>query len=110
MINGRSAPLEVINTDGQDKQDCEINAGKRLIRRIRKNHPKLRISIVADSLYSKQPMIENIGQEHMHFVLVAKEEDWSTYREREPLVKYPVFLYTIQKDGFIAMSGWRLFP
>ncbi len=52
------APEEVRNTDGKDKQDCEINAGKRLISKIRKAHPKLKIIIVADSLYSKQPFIE----------------------------------------------------
>jgi hypothetical protein len=74
-------PEEVINTDGQDKQDCEINAGKRLIRKIRKNHPKLSITIVADSLYSKQPFIKDLGREHMHFVLVAKEEDHKVLME-----------------------------
>jgi hypothetical protein len=75
------SPEAVTNTDGQDKQDCETNAGKRLIRKIRKDHPKLRIIIVADSLYSKQPMIEDLGREHMHFVLVAKEEDHKVLME-----------------------------
>lgn len=74
-------PEEVTNADGQDKQDCEINAGKRLIRKIRKDHPKLRIIIVADSLHSKQPMVEAIKNEHMHFVLVAKEEDHKVLME-----------------------------
>jgi len=38
-------PEEVINTDGQEKQDCEISAGKRLIGKIRRDHPKLRVII-----------------------------------------------------------------
>jgi hypothetical protein len=71
----------VTNTDGQDKQDCEINAGKRLIGKIRKDHPKFHIIIVADSLYSKQPFIEDLGCEHMRFVLVAKEEDHKVLME-----------------------------
>lgn len=75
------SPEEVTNADGQDKQDCEINAGKRLIRKIRKDHPKLRIIIVGDSLYSKQPMIKDLGHKHMHFVLVAKEEDHKVLME-----------------------------
>lgn len=75
------SPEEVINTDGQDKQDCEINAGKRLIRKIREDHPKLRIIIVADGLYSKQPMVKDLGREHMHFVLAAKEEDHKVLME-----------------------------
>ena len=75
------APEEVRNTDGTDKQDCEITAGKRLIRKLRKNHPHLPLIIVADSLYSKQPFIETVAKEHMHYVLVAKEEDHKVLME-----------------------------
>ena len=45
-------PEAVKNTDGSKKQDCEINAGKRMINKIHKSHPKLKIVIVADSLHS----------------------------------------------------------
>lgn len=69
------APEEVKNTDGKEKQDCEINAGKRLLARIRKSHPKLPLIIVADSLYSKQPTIGEMSGLHMNYVLVAKPED-----------------------------------
>jgi hypothetical protein len=68
-------PEEVRNTDGVDKQDCEITAGKRLVRTLRKDHPHLPLIIVADSLYSKQPFIEALAKEGMRYVLVAKEED-----------------------------------
>jgi hypothetical protein len=69
------APEEVKNTDGRDKQDCEIEAGKRLVRKIRRSHVKLKIIIVGDSLYSKQPFMEGLGEERMRYVLVVKEED-----------------------------------
>ncbi len=69
------APEEVSNTDGTQKQDCESNAGKRLLQKIRKAHPKLPIIIVGDSLYSKQPFIEELKAKGMRYVLVAKEED-----------------------------------
>jgi hypothetical protein len=69
------APEEVRNADGTDKQDCEITAGKRLIRKLRKNHAHLPLIIVADSLYSKQPFVEALRKERMRYVLVAKEED-----------------------------------
>jgi hypothetical protein len=45
------SPEEVRNTDGQDKQDCETNAGKRLLIKIRQSHPKLPLIIIADSLF-----------------------------------------------------------
>jgi DDE_Tnp_1-associated/Transposase DDE domain len=69
------APEEVKNTDGKEKQDCEINAGKRLLGKIRRSHPKLPLVVVADSLYSKQPAIEEMSRLHMNYVLVAKPED-----------------------------------
>lgn len=75
------APEEVRNTDGADKQDCEINAGKRLIEKLRRVHPKLSFIIVADGLYSKQPFIMKGRSEDMRYVLVAKESDHKVLME-----------------------------
>ena len=69
------APEPVQNSDGQDKQDCEINAGKRMLKKIRKAHPKLRIIIGGDGLYSKQPFVTELKANRMSFVLVAKPDD-----------------------------------
>lgn len=69
------APEQIQNTDGADKQDCEINAGKRAVKKIRKYHPKLGIIVVGDSLYSKQPFIKELKDLKMSFILVAKPKD-----------------------------------
>ena len=69
------APEAVRNTDGKDKQDSEIEAGKRLIKKIRKSHPKLKIIIIADSLHSKQPFIQEVKANGMSYILVAKSDD-----------------------------------
>jgi hypothetical protein len=69
------SPEEVKNVDGKEKQDCETNAGKRLLKRIRTSHPRLSFAVVADSLYSKQPTIEEITALRMNYVLTAKPED-----------------------------------
>jgi len=74
-------PEEVKNSDGAEKQDCEINAGKRLIEKLRKIHPKLPLIIVGDGLYSKQPFILKVCSEQMHYVLVAKETDHEVLME-----------------------------
>jgi len=68
-------PEAVKNTAGKEKQDCETEAGKRLIKKIRKAHPKLKIIIVADSLHSKQPLIEEAKAAGMSYILVAKPDD-----------------------------------
>lgn len=69
------APEAVRNTDGTNKQDCETKAGKRLLKKLRKSHPKLKIIIVGDSLYSKQPFIEEVKAGGMNYILVAKPDD-----------------------------------
>jgi hypothetical protein len=69
------APEPVANTDGNTKQDCEINAAKRIVKSIRAIHPKLKIAITADGLYSKQPFIDVLKANRMSFILVAKPTD-----------------------------------
>ncbi|MCK5542213.1 MAG: transposase [Desulfobacterales bacterium] len=69
------APEPIQNTDGATKQDCEINAGKRLLKKIRSTHPKLKITIGGDGLYSKQPFINELKANNMSFILVAKQSD-----------------------------------
>ena len=66
------APEAIQNTDGTEKQDCEINAGKRLIKKIRKTHPKLKIIVGGDDLFSNQPFINELKAAGMSFILVAK--------------------------------------
>lgn len=69
------APEPIIKTDGSDKNDCERSAGKRLIGKIRAAHPKLKILITGDGLYSNQPFIDALKTHGMSFVLVAKPDD-----------------------------------
>lgn len=69
------APEPIQNKDGSTKQDCEINAGKRIISKIRKAHPKLKIIIAGDGLYSKQPFIDELKTAGMSYILVAKPTD-----------------------------------
>ncbi len=68
-------PEEIHNTDGNTKQDCERNAAKRLIPKIRKDHPQLGLIIVGDDLFSNQPFILKLLQARMHYILVAKPTD-----------------------------------
>jgi len=68
-------PEAVRNTDGSEKQDCETNAAKRLLEKIKKAHPKLPLIIVGDGLYAKQPMIESTTSSGMHYVFTCKPDD-----------------------------------
>ena len=56
------APEFIRNSDGRGgeyhKQDCEMNAGHRMLERLRSDYPRMAAIIVADGLYSKQPFVE----------------------------------------------------
>lgn len=65
---------EVRNTDGREKQDCELNAGKRLIQRLRQEHRQLPLVITGDDLYAHEPFILDLRALRLSFVLVAKPE------------------------------------
>jgi hypothetical protein len=63
---------EVRHTDGQQKQDCELTAAKRLVKRLRAEHRQLPVCIVGDDLYGHEPFIAELRARRMRFVLVAK--------------------------------------
>ncbi len=69
------APEFIRRQDGSSKQDCETNAGKRAIRRMRREYRQLPIIIVADSLYSTGPFVRELMQLRYSYLLVAKPED-----------------------------------
>ena len=62
----------ILNSDGNEKQDCEINAGKRLIERLRREHARLDMLILGDAMFAHEPMIERLKQMQMPFVLSVK--------------------------------------
>jgi hypothetical protein len=63
---------EVRNSDGKDKQDCELNAAKRLIPRLRQEHPQLPLIMGGDDLYCHEPFIAQLRELRLHHVLVCK--------------------------------------
>lgn len=63
---------EVRNTDGETKQDCEINAGKRLMVRFRQEHRQMHAIVSGDDLYAHEPFVQQLTQNRFPFVLVAK--------------------------------------
>ena len=71
----RVVPLdveEVRNSDGSDKQDCELNAANRLIARVRQEHPQLPLIIGGDDLYCHEPFIAQLRALRLQHVLVCK--------------------------------------
>ena len=69
-------PEPIANSEtGYQKQDCEINAAKRFIAHLKKDHPRLGVLITGDGLFSKAPMVNLVLENKMHFLFVAKPND-----------------------------------
>lgn len=69
------APEPIVKQDGDTKNDCERNASKRLLHKIREEHPHLKLIVVEDGLASNAPHIRLLKKLHMHFLLGAKPDD-----------------------------------
>jgi hypothetical protein len=62
---------EVRHEDGQQQQDCELNAGQRLIERLRQQHPQLKRCATGDDLYAHEPFVRKLRERRMGFGLVG---------------------------------------
>lgn len=69
------APEPIVKQDGDNKNDCERNASKRLLLKIRDEHPNLKLIIIEDGLASNAPHIRQLKSLWMHFLLGAKPDD-----------------------------------
>jgi len=66
------AAEDIYNIDGNTQQDCETNAGKRLIPVLQATYPKLGLIITGDDLFSRQPTIEAVLAAGKTTIFVAK--------------------------------------
>ena len=80
-------PEAIKNTDGAKKQDCEMNAAKRFVKRLKKAHPRQQFIICGDGLMSKQPLIEATLAEGFNVLFMAKKDDHKYMYEW--LAEYP---------------------
>jgi hypothetical protein len=83
----RAGSHQVLPIDGEEvrnataesaPQDCEVTAAKRLIARLRREHPQMAQIVIGDDLYSHVPFIEQLQQQRQHYVLVAKPSSHAT--------------------------------
>ena len=69
------APEPIQKQDGATKNDCERNAAKRLLPKIRRQHPHLKFIVIEDGLASNGPHVRDLLDNGMHFILGVKPGD-----------------------------------
>ena len=68
-------PEPIVNRDGTDKNDCERNAAKRFVAKLRQDHPHLKFIVTEDSLSSNAPHIATLHDHDLRYILGVKEGD-----------------------------------
>ena len=68
-------PEPIVKQDGTEKNDCERNAAKRFMAKLRQDHPHLQFIVTEDGLSSNAPHIETLHDYACHYILGVKEGD-----------------------------------
>ncbi len=79
-------PEPIHQQDGNNKNDCEQNAAKRLVTNIRREHPHLKLIIVEDALSATGPHVMLLKQYKMKFIIGCKSAYDYLFRHRKELV------------------------
>lgn len=69
------APEPIIKSDGDTKNDCERNAGKRFFTHYRREHPHLKTIVVEDALAANYPHLSLLDSLKLSYVVSVKKGD-----------------------------------
>lgn len=69
-----SFPEAITHQDGDNKNDCELNASKRLLKQLREAFPKWPIRVVEDSLFANGPHLNLLKELNIGYIISVKPE------------------------------------
>lgn len=75
------SPEFITPQDGSEKQDCELNASKRLLATNGKAYKQLEVTFLGDDLYAHEPFCREIISKGCNFIMVCKPESHKTVYE-----------------------------
>ncbi len=87
---------EAINTS---KQDCETNAAKRLLARIKRDYKRLPICLCGDGLYFNEPILNICKNNNWKYIITYKEGCASSIEEYYQVAKSHGDIKTYDNDG-----------
>ncbi len=102
------APEPIIKQDGETKNDCERNAGKRFFEQLRKDHPDLPFIVIEDALSANAPHIKELNRHNLRYILGVKPGDhkflFKQVKEAHDAGK--VIEWEYEQDGIIHRFRW----
>ena len=90
-------PEYITPQDGKEKQDCEIEAGKRWVDKYGDFYAKQGVTILGDDLFSRQPYCLKLKDKKLHFILVCKPDSHPALYEMVDFLAASGVLATYQK-------------
>lgn len=94
----------ILKHDGSTKNDCERNASSRLLTKLRRMHPKLKMVIVEDALHSNAPHISLLKRLNYRYIIGVKPHgnkwlfDWVNARGHQAM--------TLKRKGLTFQFRW----
>jgi hypothetical protein len=86
-----TSELESIENDEEWKQDCELKAFYRLAERLKKEFPKLKLTLLLDGLYANGPVMKTCFKKKWDFMIVLKDGSLpSVWQEVKGLMRLDV--------------------
>ena len=98
-------PEFITPQDGKEKQDCEIEAGKRWVNTHGDFYAKQNVTILGDDLFSRQPFCEALKNKKLHFILVCKPDSHPHLEESVAFLAVQGVLGTYQKRNWNGRYG-----
>ncbi|RMG68506.1 MAG: ISNCY family transposase, partial [Bacteroidetes bacterium] len=89
-------PEAIMPQDGEEKQDCELNAAKRWLTAHGATYAPLDVAVLGDDLYAHQPFCAFVQAQQMDFIFVCKPQSHKTLYEEVELMGQNQMLQTHQ--------------
>lgn len=101
-------PIQHSETETQySKNDCELNAGKRLLAQLRTQFPKRSFCILGDNLFAVDSILKLILERNWHFMITAKpEKNKEVFFMFEYLHERRAQLDFVDKEGVTHCCRW----
>ena len=76
------APEPIHKKDGNTKNDCELNASKRLLKQLRADFPRTDFTITEDGLSANYPHVQELMKHKFNFILMIKPGNHKSFFQR----------------------------
>ena len=100
-------PEPIVQHDGTGKNDCERNAAKRFVAKLRQDHPHLKFIVTEDSLSSNAPHIETLQAHGLRYILGVKEGDHAFLFEQVQTAEHAGRMTYYERHDHAAGLGHR---